>query len=260
MKIYRILLLFLLAAALVNCSKDAISDSNKIDKSANLKASGDSANDLLSNNLHTKLLIQIAYVEGFQPTQKAIDDFVQFINERTYKEEIEISYKQLGSPGVESLDINKIDDLEKENRTVYNDGNTLALYIYFADAPAKKKEDKDEDLVTLGAVYRNTSMVIYESSIRELTKKSIFINNATVETATLNHEFCHWLGLVDLGTNSLSDHEDADRTNHCNVSGCLMQSQLEFGQGMMKMLAAKNNLIPVLDEKCLADLKSNGGR
>lgn len=260
MKAFKLLILCMLALANTNCSKDTLGDSNKIDKSANLKSSGDSANDLLANNLHTKLLIQIAYVQGFQPEQKAVDNFVQFIKERTYKEEIEIVYKQLDSPGVESLDINKIDELETENRTVFNEGSTLALYIYFADAPAKKKEDKDEDLVTLGAVYRNTSMVIYESSIRELTKKSIFINNATVETATLNHEFCHWLGLVDLGTSALSEHEDVDRTNHCNVSGCLMQSQLEFGQGMMKMLAAKNNAIPVLDEKCLADLKSNGGR
>ncbi len=257
MKIFRILLLVALALTVTNCSKDALSD--KIDKSANLKSSGDSANDLLSNNQHTNLLIQIAYVEGFQPTERAITDFLQFIRERTFKEEIEIVYKQLPSPGVESLDIQKIDDLETENRTVFNDGKTLALYIYFADAPAKKKEDKNEDLVTLGAVYRNTSMVIYESSIRELTKRS-FINNATVETATLSHEFCHWLGLVNLGTQALSDHQDSESTNHCNVSGCLMQSQLEFGRGMAKMLAARNNLVPVLDVKCLADLKSNGGR
>ena len=260
MKAFRILLFYILAITVASCSKDALGDSDKIDKSANLKSSGDSANDLLSNNQHTNLLIQIAYVEGFQPTQKGIEDFIQFIRERTFKEEIEIVYKQLPSPGIDSLDIQKIDDLQTENRTVYNDGNTLALYIYFADAPAKKKDGKDADLVTLGAVYRNTSMVIYESSIRELTKKSIFINNATVETATLNHEFCHWLGLVDLGTTALSEHQDNESTNHCNVSGCLMQSQLEFGRGMMKMLAAKNNLVPVLDEKCLADLKSNGGR
>jgi len=260
MKLFKISLVLLLALLVANCSKDAIGNDDKIDKSANLKSSGDSANDLLSNNQHSNLLIQIAYVEGFQPTQKAIDDFIQFIKERTFKEEIEIVYKELPSPGVESLDIEKTDELEKANRTVYNNGKTLALYIYFSDAPAKKKDDKDGDLVTLGAVYRNTSMVIYESTIRELTKKNIFVDIATVETATLSHEFCHLLGLVDLGTKPLSDHEDADNTNHCNVPGCLMQSELEFGGGMMKMLAAKNNLIPVLDEKCLADLKSNGGR
>ncbi|MCG2461830.1 hypothetical protein K8352_13810 [Flavobacteriaceae bacterium F89] len=260
MRIFKILVLCLLTLTTSNCSKDSVGESDKIDRSANLMASGDSANDILSNNQHTDLLIQIAYVEGFQPTQKAIDDFVEFIKERTYKEKIDLIYKQLPSPEVDSLDINKIDDLETENRTAYNDGKTLALYIFFADAPAKSKETKDKDLVTLGAVYRNTSMVIYESSIRELTKKSIFINNATVEAATLNHEFCHWLGLVDLGTKPLSPHEDAERTNHCNVSGCLMQSELEFGQGMMKMLSAKNSSIPVLGEKCLADLKSNGGR
>ena len=86
MKLFRIFLFLLFALTVTNCSKDTVGNGDKIDKSANLKSSGDSANDFLSNNQHTDLLIQIAYVEGFQPAQKAIDDFIQFIKERTFKD------------------------------------------------------------------------------------------------------------------------------------------------------------------------------
>ena len=69
------------------------------------------------------------------------------------------------------LSLQEIADLESENRTEYNDGETLAIYIYFADAPSDS-DDEDEGIVTLGAVYRNTSMVIHESGAQ--TRKSEF--------------------------------------------------------------------------------------
>ncbi len=249
----------------LGCSKDTdvTSNSNNVDKSANLLATGASASDLLSNSNFDQLLIEIAYVSGFQPTAEAIATFEEFLRARTFKEEIMFTYKQLTSPEEETLTLKEIVALEKENRTAYNDGTTLAMYIYFADAPAET-DDESEDTVTLGAVYQNTSMVIYEATIRDLVGNSAFVTVTDVEAATLNHEFGHLLGLVNLGTPAINDHEDPDAESHCTTEGCLMRAELQFGGPMMKLMQSNASkglaAIPELDAECLLDLQSNGGR
>ncbi len=257
-----------------------------VDKSQNLLATGASANDLLSNVNFDRLLVEIGYVRGFRPTAQTMTNFVQYIQEHTFKQDIEIEYLELDSPGEEDLTLQEIADLEAENRTAYNDSTTLAVYIYFADAPSEG-DDEDEGLVTLGAVYRNTSMVIFQRTLQTLAGRSLTITNTDVETATLNHEFGHLFGLVDIGTVPVNDHEDPDAPNHCVVDGCLMQAQLTFGSpaaralvsnadkalvsacslsgqsvlGMLEANAARNMaIVPVLDAECILDLQNNGGR
>ncbi len=269
MKKYSILIWIVFLGLFINCSNDdngGGGDPNpgtpNIDRSANLLATGASANDLLSNTNFTKLRIEVAHVPGFRPTQVAMDEFLSFIRARTFKEDIEVVFNEIPSPGNETLTLQQIADLEIENRTAYNDGDTLAIYIFFADAPSDDDEE-DAGLVTLGAVYRNTSMIIFESTIRTLAARSSLITNADVESATLNHEFGHLFGLVNLGSPAVNDHEDADAENHCNVNPCLMRAELEFGGGMMAMLedmASKGLAAPALDPECILDLQANGGR
>ncbi|MCL6265023.1 hypothetical protein [Flagellimonas myxillae] len=250
----------------LSCSKDSDDSppsNGNVDKTANLQVTGSSANDILSNTNFDKLVFEIVYVDGFRPTTTAITNFETFIRERTFKTDIEFSYRSLASPNEESLTTEEVDDIEQENRTAYNDGTTLAVYIYFADAPSDG-DDLDEGLVTLGAVYRNTSMVIYESTIRDLASRSNIISVSDVESSTLNHEFAHLMGLVDLGTELVNDHEDPEAENHCNVSGCLMRAELQFGGPTMKLLEKNVSkgaaVIPVLDDECILDLQNNGGR
>lgn len=252
---------------LAGCSNSSDSDGNgnnpPIDKSANLLATGASANDILSNASFTNLLIEVSYVENFRPTQAAMDDFRNFLLERTFKQNIEVTYTQLPSPGEETLTLQEVADLESENRTAYNQGNTLAIYIYFADAPSDE-DDESSGSVTLGAVYRNTSMVIYEGTVRRLASRSgALITIPDVETATLEHEFGHLFGLVDLGTPEINPHEDPNAINHCDVDGCLMRAELQFGPGLLSVLqsrAGKGASVPGLDPECLLDLQANGGR
>ncbi len=304
---FTIFILFL--GLMLGCSSDSDDDSPEkpkaVDKTANLQGTGDSAHDLLSNDKFTKLKVEIAYVDGFQPTQEAMDGFVAYLKKRTFKEVVDIEYNKLESPNEESLTLDEISDLESDNRTLYNDGDTLAVYIYFSDAPADG-DDEDEGLVTLGAVYRNTSMIIHEVTVRKLADQSIFISDADVESSTLNHEFGHLFGLVNLGTETVNDHEDVQKdddgetildsegkpqgNSHCNVKGCLMRAELQFGGpsnksksayaksetglkagcmlsgksvlSMLEVQAAKGPLsaAPGLDNECLLDLASNGGR
>lgn len=284
---FAILGAFILVLGCSKKSDDTPEEQSKpVDKTANLLGTGKSANDILSNEKFTKLKIEIAYVVGFRPTQEALDSFVLYLKQNTFKEDIEMVFLELPSPDEEDLTVQEIADLEAENRTAYNDGETLAIYIYFADAPAED-DIEDEGLVTLGAVFRNTSMVIHEITIQRLAGRSLFITNADVEIATINHEFGHLFGLVNLGTPLVNNHEDSESPNHCNVDGCLMRGQLQFGDssGKSTTLIAKNalesacslsgksvlqmlennvskgfqNSVP-LGAECILDLQSNGGR
>ena len=274
MKKQFLILMMMFLAITISCSKNSNDDDTipvAIDKIVNLKATGSSANDILSNNTFDKLQIEIAYVEGFRPTSSSMTDFVAFLKQHSNKQDIELVYKELPSPNEEKLTLEEIFDLEKENRTGYNDGSTLAIYIYFADAPSED-DIEEEDLVTLGAVYLNTSMVIYEDTIRTLASKSNLVSVGDVETATLNHEFGHLFGLVELAdkedgtifTPSVNNHEDVDAENHCNVDGCLMRAELQFGAGMKKMLENRASKgiadAPGLGLECILDLQANGGR
>jgi len=275
------------------CSKSSDNDPETppVDKTANLQGTGDSANDILSNDKFDKLLIEIDYVQGFKPTEEAMTNFVDFfLKFYTFKENIEFVYEEVPSPNKEELTLDEIAELESEHRNFYNTGSTLAVHIYFADAPSEDDEE-DEGLVTLGAVYRNTSMIIHEVTVRKLASKSPFITNADVETATINHEFGHLFGLVNLGTAMVNPHEDADAVNHCDQEGCLMRAELQFGvpinktpladnKGiakngikagcslsgysvlqMLKKQSSKGNAAPVnLDDECINDIMANGGK
>jgi len=256
----------LMVSALVSCSKDSDTPSggdNSVDRSANLLSAGSSGSDILTNENFDRIVIEIAYVEGFRPTATALENLRTFLLERTFKEDISFTYRSLPSPEEETLTLQEIATLETDNRTLYNDGRTLAFYIYFADAPSDGDEPS-ENLVTLGAVYRNTSMIIHESTIRDLASRSVVITVSDVETTTLTHEFGHLFGLVDLGTPEVNPHEDAASSNHCNVEGCLMRAELEFGSGIMSIMEKRTAKglegLPALDAECLLDLQAIGGR
>ncbi|MCJ7465194.1 MAG: hypothetical protein MUO53_00700 [Maribacter sp.] len=283
MKKHFIAAITLVLALLIGCSKDNVPP---IDRSANLMGTGESAHDILANDPFDKIQIQIAYVTGFRPTNESMANFQAYLQQHTFKTSIELVYLQLASPNKDSLSLQEIADLEKEHRTVYNSGSTLGVYIYFADAPAADDDDV-QGLVTLGAVFRNTSMVIHEVTVRKLAGKSTSISVADVETATLNHEFGHLSGLVNLGTAMVNQHEDPNSVNHCDIAGCLMRSELQFSGATGKNLAAKGNnglhsacslqgedvlnllqtqaskglvVVPDLDSECVLDLQANGGR
>ncbi len=264
----RILFLVVFGTLLIpyGCSDDSdLTDdtSGTVDRSGNLLSAGASGEDIVNNTSFDRILIEIAYVDGFRPTNLSLDNLTKYLQAHTQKEDIRFSFLPLASPDEASLTLEEIARLESENRTTYNDGRDLSVYIYFADAPSIN-DDESEGLVTLGAVYRNTSMVIHESTIRELASKSTLITVTEVESTALIHEFGHLFGLVDLGTAEVNPHEDPEAPNHCDVEGCLMRAELEFGSGLLKTLekrAAKGlSELPALDAECIRDLQAIGGR
>ncbi len=246
--------LFIFSFILVGCSDDDSSTAVNASQQSNKQPLGESANDLLSANKFTSLHIEIVSVEGFEPTEAAVTGLQQFLQDRLFKPDgITITRRSIASSGKAPFSIKEIAEIENNNRTIFNEENDIAVYIYFADG---SNEDDTENTITLGSAYFNTSLVIYEGTLRNLSKRPDSPSLSAIETTTLHHEFAHLMGLVNIGTPDLSNHEDQDAENHCNVSGCLMEAAINFGSGMMGM----GNEIPVLDPLCLADLRGNGGK
>ncbi len=251
-----------LATVLVlGCSKeDASAEDNNQNsapnKNLNRQATGSSANDLLSDSTFKSMVIELVYVEGFEPSQTAVDNFISFLTNRTFKPNgITVEKRSIPSPGKDSFTIEEIADIEREARTKYNTDTEIAVWALFIDG---KSANDSENSVTLGSAYWNTSFVIYQETVQNLSNSPLEPNRSVLETTVINHELGHILGLTDLGSDMQEDHEDAEHPKHCNVEECLMYWSAETGAGIANM--AGMNSAPQLDAFCLADLKANGGK
>lgn len=251
-------LLFLPFLILASCSKDDENDPanfNK-DRSLNRKTVGASAHDLLSADNFKQVVLEIQYVQGFEPQNATVNNLKTFMEQRLNKPEgITVKLKELPASafGKASYTINEIDAIEKQYREIYTTPQALALYFFFADN--QFSEDSGNNRV-LGAAYRNTSMVVFEKSIQDLSGSLGQPGRSNLETVVMEHEVGHLLGLVNVGTNMVAPHQDAQHGAHCDNNDCLMNWSVETGNVVQNML----NGLPQLDQNCLNDLRANGGK
>jgi predicted Zn-dependent protease len=252
MKTYFSKLLLLLSILMVvsSCKKDddvAIDDS----KTENLLGLGDSAEDILSDDIYKSLVVELVYSNGFRPEQRTIDNLRQLLIERVNKPDgINIVETVIDPPQGEPYTTQEIRDIETENRTKYTNGDQIAIYVFFANGNAQGDNDST---VTLGTAYRNTSIVIYQETLQSLT-----VDRFLVEATTLRHEFGHLFGLVNITNDDIhTDHEDPDNNKHCIVEDCLMY----FASTIPSTLPNPTDAdIPVFDMLCLEDLQAKGGK
>lgn len=256
---YRYFYFLFIAIFLFSCSDPDENEEGKnpeINKSANLKALGDSATELLSDGKFTSMNIEIVYVNGYAPSEKTLANFKKFLEARTYKPDgIRISLRAVNSSGKSPFDIEEIAEIENEHRTIYNAGDEISVYIYVTDGRSEK--DKENEF-TLGSAFRNTSMVIFGETIEKFADRPNAPSKSDIEAAVFNHEFGHLFGLVDIGTEPQSDHLDKDNAGHCNIEGCLMEASIEFGSGIIDEI--EGGRVPKLDAHCIRDLQAAGGR
>lgn len=254
----KIILYFILGIIISACSKDDNSNGSDGGNSlaANQQPTGSSSNDLLSANIYKSLVIEMVYVEGFAPTQSAIDNIVAFLEARTFKPNgISVNLRSIPSPQSSSYSIQDAIEVEEDNRTNYNTSDQIAIWIFLANFQSPSNTNNS---VVLGTAYRNTSMIIYENTIQGLSNAPNEPSRSVLETTVINHELGHLLGLTNLGAPLQSPHEDSANPKHCNVQTCLMYFEAETEGGIMGMVSG--GIVPELDAQCLADLQANGGR
>lgn len=237
------------------CKKD--DDSVNDATAENRKALGLSAEDLLSDDIYTSLVVELVYPGALRPTNSTIDNFRNFLTERINKPN-GILFKEtiIQEPTGAPFNMEEIRDIEDEFRTEYNSDTKIAVYVFFSNGASINDTDTS---VTLGTAYLNTSIVVYEKTIRDLVNQNANLDVTSLETSTLIHEFGHILGLVNVQNDDIhSDHEDPAHLKHCIVDTCLMYFESNGSKNIVNYLKLGNS-IPVLDPLCIADLQSKGG-
>jgi hypothetical protein len=246
----KILLLLCATALLYSCKKTTNTDPTYLPNSYSDQQLGASANDLLNGIKYSSLAIQVQYMPGYQLDPVAISNVTNYLNTLCNKPGgITVTQTQIAANG-DTLNVDKVAIIEKQNRTAYTNGSTLALYILVTDG-------FDTSLTTLGFAYRNTSICLFGKDI--FTNSGGFgeVSRVNLETSVLEHELGHIMGLVNLRTPMQIYHQDAAHGNHCNNDKCLMYYAIET-HGAFGMLAP--NIVPVLDSNCRNDLRGNGGK
>lgn len=235
--------------SLAGCKKESAFVNNSGSGDLNNRAVGASSNELLSSNQYVSLKIEIQFMPGYEPDAGAVTHLQNFLSTLVNKPSgITIVTKQIAASSSVSLTIDQVKDIEKNNRTAFSTGNQIAVYILYSNGDFT-------DPATLGAAYRNTSVVIFGKKIAD-NSGTIGQPSATkLEATVLEHELGHLLGLVDIGSTMQTTHKA--NGNHCSNSTCLMYYAAETTD-ILGFLVTGN--IPSPDNNCIADLKANGGK
>lgn len=212
-------------------------------------------NDFLSSQQYDQLVVEIQYVEGFQPKPESVANLKTFLQQRLNKPAgITIEQKAIPSPGKVSYSLKDLIEVENKNRTQKAHDKTVGAYFFFADGDYAANSGNSK---VLGIAYGGSSMVIFEKTIKEFSGGITQPQVSTLETTVIHHEFAHILGLVNNGTSMQSPHQDEPHGRHCNDQNCLMYYAAETSDIVGNLIGGN---IPQLDAKCLEDLRANGGK
>ncbi len=234
------------------CSSNTDNSSGTDGDFSHTQSVGATANGFLAADDFNSLVIEVDYVQGFKPTQTSLDGLKSFLESRLNKPGgITISLDdEITSPGGSPYTAQETFDLEKEHRNTYTQGKTLAAYFLVLDGQFEQEN-------VLGFAYFNTSMALLGGTIANNSGGLSQPSRATVETAVLNHEFGHILGLVDNGSPAIQDHIDEANGAHCDVESCLMYYAVRTSDFVGTLMGGS---VPELDAQCIQDLQANGGK
>lgn len=247
--LYTILLTGLLLAA---CSPVSNPSKSEDEDYNHQRVPGASAEDLLRGETYDRLVVEVDYVEGLAPTLIARDNLENFLEARLNKPggvSVRLS-DPIPATNNNAITVQDIIDLENNYRDQYTSGTRLTAYFILLDGRYVEEN-------VLGIAYLNTSMAIFEGLIRDNSDGIGEPSSSTVETAVMQHEFGHIMGLVDNGSPAVSDHVDSQHGAHCTTDSCLMYYQIRDAGFMSNLTGGE---VPDLDDLCIADLQANGGK
>ena len=257
-KLNLFVLLMAISITFYSCDRNLEEDLTKTsakDVRAAKRPIGTSAREILTDTEFTSIELEIQYVVGFEPHGELINDIKLFLEELIHKPGgVEIYTSAIAPINQESYTLREIRDIEDANRNTYNVGKKLGMYILFLDGYSS---DDTNANFTFALVHRNTSVAMFAKRMRERSGGLNEPSRALLEKTVTRHELGHLMGLVNVGSGMVHNHEDERNPGHCDNTECLMYWAVE-SRGVLNMLDGKK--MPVLDENCRKDLKANGGK
>lgn len=211
--------------------------------------------DFLADTDFDELIVEIQYVEGYQPRARSVTNLKAFLEERLHKPAgITIVQHALSAPGKSVYTLEDVRAIEKAGRTQITTDHTLTAYFFFADGDYASNSGNSK---VLGIAYGSSSMVIFERTVKDFSGGVAQPAVTTLESTVIHHEFAHILGLVNNGTAMQEEHQDEAHGRHCVTENCLMYYTAETTDIIGNIVGGN---IPQLDAACIADLQGNGGK
>lgn len=222
-------------------------------------APGGAARDFLQGNPYSKLVVEIDFQASKPPADSAVELLKKTADERLNKPGGIQVEKTSFSTSESQWSAAKLRDLESSKRGRRTGGDTAALYVlYLGGSYAGDTADSK----VLGVAFGPSSVAIFKDNIESaglsLGPIPVF-TTVDIERSVLVHEFGHILGLVNLGTPMVKNHEDPDpkHAGHSSNKGSVMYWAIESNA----ISRAFGNTPPTeFDADDKADLKAAGGK
>lgn len=243
------IVIIIIGLLLVSCNTDDDAEANNSENFPTRIGVGESAQDLLTETRFQRLVIEVGYMEGFALSSQAETEVIRFLEETVNKSAgIEIIHTEIPSQTLENYSSEDLREIESDNRQRFPSGEELTVWVSVVNG-------RFEDNSVIGVAYQNLSTALMGESISENTGGFNQASRSSIEAAVLMHELSHLLGLVNITTPMINEHQG--NGNHCDNSDCLMNSAIETTNvfGIME-----SSPIPELDENCRLDLQNNGGK
>lgn len=245
------------ALALAGCTTGPFAD--------RVSQPGSAARELVDPRLHANLVVEIDYPAGHGPNAEAKAVLKSTLQEVTGRSASQVTLVEDASIPAEAgrkYTYEEIEELEARHRNRNTAGDTAVLYILYLAGGSSA--DTDESRV-LGAAYRGTSLVIFKGNIQDATGAIGQPEERYVERAVLVHEFGHAAGLVNLGTEMQTPHEDASHPKHSSNRESVMYWAVETTAGLVEFvtcvagLSCGANIPYQFDENDKRDLRALRG-
>lgn len=251
-RLFRVLLVCLLGVAVyAGCKKDK--DTEPVP--GNMEAVGASANQLLSDQQFKTLFVEVMSMPGHAPTSESLDQMKDFLNSVVRKPNgIVVQSRNIPSGNQSTYSVQNIRDIEDQHRELFNGPSVMVVSFVFLDG---EFAGNSGDSKVLGVAYRNTSMAVYQKTVKENSGGLTQPSRTKLESTIINHELGHLLGLVNNGSPMVNNHIDTENGHHCNKSNCLMYFAVKTTDIIANLITGD---IPELDENCRLDLSANGGK
>jgi hypothetical protein len=162
-----------------------------------------------------RLLVEIASVQGEQPSQQALDHLEAILQREASKPE-GISFvagAQLPRDKT-SYSLQDLADLEARYRRYHSSGSTATIWIAGLNGSYAQSDS------VLGLAFRATAAALFEDQIRDAA--TVFVSAEAIERAVITHETGHLLALVNIGYRSAYDHEDPQHPHHSKYETSVM--------------------------------------
>lgn len=245
-RFFPFLILLLLGSMPLACDDQPTGTENEIPYSHTTQP-GAAAGDLLTDDEFTRLIVEIDYMEGFEPQSDAIQSLESFLETWLNKSDITIrTPSEIPGGGQDSYSATEVRDLEEEHRDHFSDreSRTLTLYTIILDGEYSQAN-------VLGVAYYNTSMALFGASIAETSGGIGGPSRSHVESTVWQHETGHLMGLVNAGTEMQQEHQDPENGAHCTNEECLMYYAFRNADLFRTVFGEE---VPELDAFCQEDL------